>query len=89
MALGAARWQVLSLVLRQSLWLSLSGVALGLAGAVGLTRLLQSQLYDVGSADPLTYAIVAAVFLLVGVVASYEPARRATRIAPVEALRHE
>jgi putative ABC transport system permease protein len=80
---------VLSLVLRQGLLLSLAGIALGLAGAVGLTRLLQNQLYDVGSADPLTYAIVAGGFLLVSVLASYEPARRATKIAPVEALRED
>lgn len=89
MALGAARRQVLFLVLRQGLLLSAAGVALGLVGAMGLTRLLQTQLYDVGAADPLTYAVVAAIFLFVGVVASYEPARRATKIAPVEALRYE
>jgi ABC-type antimicrobial peptide transport system permease subunit len=89
MALGAARAQVLLLVLRQGLQLSAAGVALGLLGAAGLTRLLETQLYDVAPADPLTYGIVAAIFLAVGVVASYEPARRATKITPVEALRYE
>jgi predicted permease len=89
MALGAGRGQVLLLVLRQGLLLSAAGVGVGLMGAAALTQLLRSQLYAVEPADPLTYGVVAAVFVLVSLLASYEPARRATNLSPVEALRDE
>ncbi len=89
MALGAGRAQVLRLVLRQGLMLSAVGVAFGLIAATGLTQLLRSQLYAVEPADPLTYGLVAGVFVLVSLLASYEPARRATNLSPVEALRNE
>ena len=65
------------------------GIALGLAGALGLTRFLSGMLYDLTPLDPATYVAVAIGFGLVAVVASYLPARRATRVDPVVALRHE
>ena len=89
MALGAGRGQVLRLVLRQGLLLSAVGVGVGLVGAAALTQLLRSQLFAVEPADPLTYGTVAAVFVLVSLLASYEPARRATKLSPLEALRDE
>ncbi len=87
LALGAARGSVLALVLRQGLTLAGAGGALGVAGALALSRVMQSQLYEVRAADPATLAGV--VLLLGGVafVATLVPARRATRVAPAVALR--
>jgi putative ABC transport system permease protein len=65
------------------------GVLAGIAGALALSRLLSGFLYSIGAADPLTYCAVALVLLFVGLVASYLPTRRATRIDPIVALRHE
>ena len=89
MALGARREAVLGLVLGRGLVLIASGITLGLAGALGLTRYLSGMLYDLTPLDPATYVAVAIGFGLVAVVASYLPARRATRVDPVVALRHE
>ena len=89
MALGARRGAVLGLVLRRGVILITSGIALGLAGALGLTRYLSGMLFDLTPLDPATYVAVTVAFTLVALVASYLPARRATRVDPVVALRHE
>jgi putative ABC transport system permease protein len=88
-ALGANRGNVLGMVVRQALELALVGAALGLAGALGLTRLLSSLLYSVRPTDPLTLALVTLVLVGVSAFASYIPARRATKVDPMEALRYE
>ena len=87
MAVGASGREVLALFLRQGLRLTGLGIALGLAGALGLTRLLASQLYGVRATDPATFASVSGVLLLVALVASFLPARRAARVEPMNALR--
>jgi len=69
--------------------MALSGVAGGLAAALGLTRLMAHQLFGVKPQDPLTFAAVAAVLTMVAVAACYLPARRAVRVDPMAALRHE
>jgi putative ABC transport system permease protein len=89
MALGAQRRDVLSDVLARGLRLALPGVALGIAGAWAVNRLLQSQLFGVTGTDPLTYAVSALLLLLAALFACYVPARRATLINPTEALRSE
>jgi putative ABC transport system permease protein len=89
MALGAQPARVLALVLRQGLLLTLAGVGLGLAGALALTRLMSSLLYGVEATDPVTFAAIALLLTLVSLLACYLPARRATRIDPLTALRHE
>ena len=89
LALGATRRDVLRLILGQCARFSLAGVAIGIAGAVALTRLLGSLLFGVGPLDPPTYAGVSILFISVALVASYMPARRATRVDPAVALRCE
>ena len=89
MALGASQGNVLGMVVAQALALSLIGTGLGLAGAFGLTRLLSSLLYDVRPTDPLTFAAAPLVLVGVSALASYIPARRATKVDPCEALRYE
>jgi len=89
MALGAERGNVLKLVLRQGVTMTALGVAAGLAGAVALTRYLESLLFGLAPLDVPTYAVVAAAFAGVALLASYLPARRATLIDPLAALRHE
>ncbi|MGA2741432.1 MAG: ABC transporter permease [Bryobacteraceae bacterium] len=86
-ALGAQRGDILRMVVMQGLRLALAGVAVGLAGAYGLTRLMESVLFHVSATDPATFAGVALLFLCVALAASYMPARRATRIDPMAALR--
>jgi putative ABC transport system permease protein len=88
-ALGAPARGVLRLVLRQALSLVLMGTAVGLLGALALSRVLSSLLFRVSATDPMTFGTVAAVLLLTALVASYVPARRATRVDPLEALRYE
>ena len=87
MALGADRLTVLRLVLRQELSACAIGIVVGLAGATALSTLLQSLLYGVPARDPVTLAVASAVMVAVTVVAGYFPARRATRIDPVRAMR--
>ena len=89
LALGADRSAVLRLVLSQGARLTAAGLIVGLAGAAGLTRVMASMLYGVAPLDPVTFGLVGVVLGLVAVVASYFPARRATRVDPVVALRAE
>jgi predicted permease len=89
MALGARSADVLKLVLKQGLGLILPGVIIGLAGAFALMRFLASLLYGVRPLDPLTLTLVAAAMIVVALLASYIPARRATRVDPMVALRYE
>lgn len=89
MALGAGRMDVLRLVLGQGLKLTLIGVAAGLISAYALTRLMASLLYGVTATDYITFISISAVLIAVGVVASYVPARRATKVHPTIALRTE
>jgi ABC-type antimicrobial peptide transport system permease subunit len=89
MALGAQRSHVLKIVLGQGARLALLGVVIGLAAAVGLTRLMTTILYGVSATDPLTFSAVAIVLALVALVACYIPARRAMRVDPIVALRYE
>jgi predicted permease len=87
MALGAQRRDVVGMVLRRGLTLTAIGIALGVLGAVGLTRYLDGMLYQLTPLDPATYVVVPILFGLVTSLASYLPARRATTIDPVAALR--
>jgi predicted permease len=89
MALGADRRTVLRLVLRQSLWHVGPGVVLGVVGALALTRLLQSQLYGVQPADSLTFTAVTLLLVVIALVASWIPARRAAAVSPMAALSAE
>ena len=89
MALGAARSDVSRLVLRQGVFLVAAGLALGLLAALLLTRLMSSLLFGVQAADPVTYGLVAATLAAVALAASYLPARRASAVDPVTALRWE
>lgn len=88
-ALGASRGGLLAMVLRQGLRLTLAGMAVGTAGAMILTRFLQSMLFGVGTRDPLTFAGVVLLLLAVAVVACLAPALRATQVSPLEALKSE
>jgi putative ABC transport system permease protein len=89
MALGAARAQVLRLVLRQGAAVGIGGAVAGLFGALALSHLMGSMLYGVGTRDPLTFGAVAALLTAVALFASYLPARRAARLEPVRALRED
>jgi putative ABC transport system permease protein len=89
MALGATRADILRLVLGQGLWLIGLGLAAGIGGALVLMRLIQTLLFGVSQTDPLTFASVAALLVLVALLATWLPAQRATRVDPLVALRHE
>jgi putative ABC transport system permease protein len=89
MALGAERADVLRMVARDGLTLACAGVALGVAAALGLTQVLASMLFSVRPADPLTFVFVSALLVAVALVSSYIPARRATKVDPMVALRYE
>ena len=89
MALGAPQSEVIKLVLRQGLALTLAGLSIGLLGALGLTRLVSGMLYEVRPTDPLTFAGVALLLTAIALLANYIPARRATKVDPMVALRYE
>ena len=89
MALGADRGDVLRIVLGEAAWLAAAGVGLGVAGAFGATRLIQNLLFGVTPTDATTFAGIAALLVATAMVASYLPARRATRVDPMVALRYE
>ena len=89
MALGAEPRDVLKMILAQGARLAITGAVIGLAAALGLTRLMSSLLYGVGSSDPATFAVVLGLLVTAALAAAYFPARAATRMAPAAALRHE
>ncbi|MBV9886412.1 MAG: FtsX-like permease family protein, partial [Acidobacteria bacterium] len=89
MALGATPAGMLSLILRESLQLIFFGVVIGIAAALGLTRMLASMLYGVSSTDPLIFLSVTALLVVIALAACLIPARRAMQIDPMVALRHE
>ncbi len=89
MALGADRGGIASLIARQSLPVALIGIACGLGAAAALARLMRGMLYQIDPADPVTFASVAALVLIVATLAALVPARRAMRVDPMIALRHE
>jgi putative ABC transport system permease protein len=89
MALGAQRHQLLLLVMRQSVWTLAVGLTVGVGGAIAVTRLMGSLLFEIGPADPLTLSLMATVLMMVALIASYIPARRAAEVDPMAALRDQ
>jgi predicted permease len=89
LALGAQRRDVLLLIMKEGAKFSFMGIALGVAGAIAVTRLLASELYGVSATDPVTYLGVAVVMILITLLACYIPTRRAMRVDPMTALRYE
>ncbi|HEU4715061.1 MAG TPA: ABC transporter permease [Pyrinomonadaceae bacterium] len=89
MALGARPLHVLRLILKQSLGMVVIGTVIGLAGAFGLTRLIQTLLFEVTATDPVTYVSVIGILAVVALLACYIPARRAAKVDPLVALRYE
>jgi putative ABC transport system permease protein len=89
LALGARSADVLALVLRQGMVPVAAGLIAGIAGALGLTRLLKSLLYEVSATDPLIFGAVSIGLIAISLAAMFIPALRATRVSPLHALRHE
>jgi predicted permease len=87
LALGAQRWQIVLGVVRESLFLALAGCVAGMAGAIALSRVLHSFLFEVSAVDPLTFGLVPVLMAMVAVAAAWIPARRAAGVDPMEALR--
>ncbi|HKO10889.1 MAG TPA: ABC transporter permease [Acidobacteriaceae bacterium] len=88
-ALGAQTQQILSRVLREAFWLTSAGILIGLGAALWLTHLIRAMLYGIGNTDALAIASTAVLLLSVSLVAAFAPARRASRIDPIRALRHD
>jgi putative ABC transport system permease protein len=89
MALGAPRWRVLGLVVAEAVRLAAIGVAIGLVGALMMTRLMRTMLVELTPSDPVTLVAVTIIIALVAFVASWVPGRRAMAVAPLEAMRAE
>ena len=89
MALGAQTSDVMKLVLMHGMKLTLIGTVIGLAAAFAVTRVMKSLLFEIGATDPVTFAVVPVLLMLVGLVACLIPARRATKVDPMVALRYE
>jgi putative ABC transport system permease protein len=89
MALGAAQGQVLALILKEGMILGLIGLLIGFAGSYGIGRLMRGMWYGIGSLDPIAFSAVAAVLMLSALLACYVPARRATQVDPMAALRQD
>jgi putative ABC transport system permease protein len=87
LALGAAKRNILQMVLRQGLGLALAGSVVGLGGALVVSNLMSGLLYGVRPTDPLSFVIVAVLLVMIALVACYLPARRATKVDPMVALR--
>jgi putative ABC transport system permease protein len=89
MALGAQRRDVMKFVVTQGMKPALLGIVIGMAASFGLTRLMRSLLFGVSATDPLTFAVIALLLALVAILACWLPARRATKVDPMVALRYE
>ncbi len=87
MALGAQARDVLKMVIRQGLGLALVGIVIGLSGALILTRWMEALLYGVSATDPQTFALIALLLMAIALLACFVPARRATKVDPMIALR--
>jgi putative ABC transport system permease protein len=88
-ALGAQRRDIFSLVLKQGIILALIGVGIGLAAAIGLSKVVASVLYGISATDPVTFISVAVIMIAVALVACFFPARKATKVDPLTAMRYE
>jgi ABC-type antimicrobial peptide transport system permease subunit len=89
LALGAQSKDVLKLIIGQGMRLALAGLLLGLGGALSLTRVMKTLLFGISATDPLTFAVIALLLMVVALVACWLPARRATKVDPMNALRSE
>jgi ABC-type antimicrobial peptide transport system permease subunit len=89
MAIGAKPREMLQMVLREAAWLVVCGLAVGVPIALAAARLTGSLLFGVSAADPYAFAVAIAVLLAAALIAAFLPARRASRVDPVTALRHE
>jgi putative ABC transport system permease protein len=89
MALGADHTNIVGLVVKQGIRLALTGLSLGMVAALALTRLMSSLLYEVSATDPTTFIVASGTLIAVALLASYIPARRATKVDPMIALRYE